>query len=83
MAKKAQYSVVDSKESFEALLTRVRQAQQSCPAIPRNGWTPFSRPLPWRPTRPHPSGQGGCGGDRHGGRRGQGHQEPLRLRIYL
>ena len=28
MAKKAQYSVVDSKESFEALLTRVRQAQQ-------------------------------------------------------
>ena len=29
MAKKAQYSVVDSKESFEALLTRVRQAQQA------------------------------------------------------
>ena len=28
MAKKAQYSVVDSKERFEALLTRVRQAQQ-------------------------------------------------------
>lgn len=57
MAKKAQYSVVDSKESFEALLTRVRQAQQEFARYSQERVDAFSRPLPWRPTGPHPSGQ--------------------------
>lgn len=83
MAKKAQYSVVDSKESFEALLTRVRQAQQEFARYSQERVDAIFKAAAMAANQARISGQGGRGGDRHGGRRGQGHQEPLRLRIYL
>lgn len=83
MAKKAQYSVVDSKESFEALLTRVRQAQQEFARYSQERVDAIFKAAPWRPTRPASLWPRRLWRRRHGGRRGQGHQEPLRLRIYL
>lgn len=63
MAKKAQYSVVDSKESFEALLTRVRQAQQEFARYSQERVDAiFKAAGHGGQPGPHPSGQGGCGG---------------------
>lgn len=52
MAKKAQYSVVDSKESFEALLTRVRQAQQEFARYSQERVDAFQGRCHGGPTRP-------------------------------
>lgn len=52
MAKKAQYSVVDSKESFEALLTRVRQAQQEFARYSQERVDAIFKAAAMRPTRP-------------------------------
>ena len=84
MAKKAQYSVVDSKESFEALLTRVRQAQQEFARYSQERVDAIFKAAAMAANQARiPLAKEAVAETWHGGRRGQGHQEPLRLRIYL